>query len=120
MQWLRCSEDGTCPREEMPGAALEALAVEAVVLQLVGLMEVVCVESDCSQVCLLELLEGQVVLALDSLELVAPELLQGHLPLDCEYHHGLCTWPTWSLLATPAVQRSKSGRVTNAKAKIQI
>ena len=43
MQWLRCSEDGTCPREEMPGAALEALAVEAVVLQLVGLMDVVCV-----------------------------------------------------------------------------
>ena len=120
MQWLRCSEDGTCPREEMPGAALEALAVEAVVLQLVGLMEVVCVESDCSQVCLLELLEGQVVLALDSPELVAPHLLQGPLHLGSAYHHGLGTWPTWSLLATPAVQRSKSGRVTNAKAKIQI
>ena len=120
MQWLRCSEDGTCPREEMPGAALEALAVEAVVLSLVGRMEVVSLESDCSQVCLLELLEGQVVLALDSPELVAPQLLQGPLSLDSSYHHGLGTWPTWSLLATPAVQRSKSGRVTNAKAKIQI
>ena len=78
----------------------------------------------CSQVCLLELLEDQVVLALDSLELVAPELLQGHLSLDSPYHPALGTWPTWTrldpCLATPAVQRSKSGRVTNAKAKIQI
>ena len=122
MQWLRCSEDGTSPREELSGAALEALAVEAVVLRLEAevWMEVVCVESHCSQVCLLELLEGQVVLALDSPELVAPHLLQGRLPLGSAYHHGLGTWPTWSLLATPAVQRSKSGRVTNAKAKIQI
>ena len=103
----------------MPGAALEALAVEAVVLQLVGLMDVVCVESDRSQV---YLPEGLVVLAPDLLELVAPELLQGHLALDSAYHPGLGTWPTWSpcLLATPAVQRSKSGRVINAKAKIQI
>ena len=69
----------------MHGAALEALAVEAVVLQLVGLMEVVCVESDCGQVCLLE---GQVVLAPDLLELVAPELLQSHLALDSAYHPG--------------------------------
>lgn len=122
MQWLRCSEDGTCPHEELSGAALEALAVEAVVSRLEAevWMEVVSLESDCSQVCLLELLEGQVVLALDSPELVAPELLLGHLPLDSAYHHGLGTWPTWSLLATPAVQRSKSGRVTNAKATIQI
>ena len=108
----------------MPGAALEALAVEAVVLSLVGRMEMVSLESDCSQVCLLELLEGQVVLALDSLELVAPELLQGPLSLDSAYHPALGTWPTWTrldpCLATPAVQRSKSGRVTNAKAKIQI
>ena len=102
----------------MHGAALEALAVAAVVWPLVqeGLMEVVSLESGCGQVCLLELLEDLVVLA----QLVAPELLQGHLPLDSAYHHGLGTWPTWSLLATPAVQRSKSGRVTNAKAKIQI
>ena len=119
MQWLRCSEDGTCPHEELSGAALEALAVEAV-LSLVGRMEVVSLEFERGQVCLLELLEGQVVLALDSPELVAPELLLGHLPLDSAYHHGLGTWPTWSLLATPAVQRSKSGRVTNAKATIQI
>ena len=106
----------------MPGAALEALAVEAVVLSLEAevWMVVVSLESDCSQVCLLELLEGQVVLALDSPELVAPQLLQGRLSLGSAYHPGLGTWPTWSLLATPAVQRSKSGRVTNAKAKIQI
>lgn len=107
----------------MPGAALEALAVEAVVSRLEAevWMEVVSLESDCSQVCLLELLEGQVVLALDSPELVAPHLLQGRLlSLGSAYHHGLGTWPTWSLLATPAVQRSKSGRVTNAKATIQI
>ena len=122
MQWLRCSEDGTCPHEELSGAALEALAVEAVVLRLEAevWMEVVCVESHCSQVCLLELLEGQVVLALDSPELVAHHLLQGRLPLGSASHHGLGTCPTWSLFATPAVQRSKSGRVTNAKAKIQI
>ena len=105
----------------MPGVALWALAVEAMVLQLVGLLEVVCVESDFSQV---YLLEGQVVSAPGLLELVAPELLQGHLALDSAYHpgHHLGTWPTWSpcLLASPAVQRSKSGRVTNAKAKIQI
>ena len=44
MQWLRCSEDGTCQRGEMPGVALRALAVEAMVLQLVVLL--VCVESD--------------------------------------------------------------------------
>ena len=120
MQWLRCSEDGTCPREELSGAALEGLAVEAVVLPVVGLMAVVSLGSDCGQVCLLELLEGQVVLALDSPELVAPHLLHGRLPLGSAYHQGLGTWPTWSLLATPAVQRSKSGRVTNAKATIQI
>ena len=60
------------------------------------------------------------VLALDSLELVAPQLLQGPLSLGSAYHPGLGTWPTWSLLATPAVQRSKPGGVTNAKAKIQI
>ena len=100
----------------MHGAALEALAVEAVVLQLVGLMEAVCVESDCGQVCLPELLEGQVVLALDSLELLQGPLLS----LGSAYHHSLGTCPTWSLFPTPAVQRSKSGRVTNAKAKIQI
>ena len=104
----------------MPGVALWALAVEAMVLQLVGLLEVVCVESDYSQV---YLLEGQVV--------VAPELLQalvveGHLALDSAWPHHpghhLGTWPTWSpcLLAIPAVQCSKSGRVNNAKAKIQI
>ena len=104
----------------MPGAALEALAVEAMVLSLVGRMEMVSLESDCSQVCLLELLEDQVVLALDEPELVAPHLLQGPLSLGSAYHPGLGTWPTWSLLATPAVQRSKSGGVTNAKAKIQI
>ena len=122
MQWLRCSEDGTCPHEELSGAALEGVAVEAVVSRLEAevWMEVVCVESHWGQVCLLELLEGQVVLALDSPELVAPQLLQGRLPLGSAYHHGLGTWPTWSLLATPAVQRSKSGRVTNAKATIQI
>ena len=123
MQWLRCSEDGTCPHEDLSGAALEALAVEAVVSRLEAevWMEVVCVELHCGQVCLLELLEGQVVLALDSPELVAPHLLQGRLlSLGSAYHHGLGTWPTWSLLATPAVQRSKSGRVTNAKATIQI
>ena len=116
MQWLRCSEDGTCPHEELSGAALEGVAVEAVVLSLVGRMEVVSLESDCSQVCLLELLEGQVVLALDSLELLQGPLLS----LGSAYHHGLGTCPTWSLFPTPAVQRSKSGRVTNAKAKIQI
>ena len=118
MQWLRCSEDGTCPHEELSGAALEALAVEAVVLRLEAevWMEVVCVESHCSQVCLLELLEGQVVLALDSLELLQGPLLS----LGSAYHHGLGTCPTWNLFPTPAVQRSKSGRVTNAKAKIQI
>ena len=60
MQWLRCSEDGTCQRGALPGVALGALAVEAMVLQLVlGLLEVVCVESDYGQV---YLLEGQVVL----------------------------------------------------------
>ena len=112
MQWLRCSEDGTCPREELSGAALEGLAVEAVVLPVVGLMAAVSLGSDCGQVCLLELLEGQVVLALDSLE-----LLQGPLSLGSAYHPGLGTWPTWSLFPTPAVQRSKSGRVTNANAK---
>ena len=116
MQWLRCSEDGTCPREELSGAALEGLAVEAVVLPVVGLMAVVSLGSDCGQVCLLELLEGQVVLALDSLELLQGPLLS----LGSAYHHGLGTCPTWSLFPTPAVQRSKSGRVTNAKAKIQI
>ena len=88
-------------------------------LQLVGLLELVCVESDYSQV---YLLEGQVV--------VAPELLQvvveGHLALDSAWPHHpghhLASWSTWSpcLLASPAVQCSKSGRVTNAKAKIQI
>ena len=57
MQWLRCSEDGTCQRGALPGVALGALAVEAMVLQLVGLLEVVCVESDYRQV---YLLEGQV------------------------------------------------------------
>ena len=116
MQWLRCSEDGTCQLGQMHGAALEALAVAAVVWPLEGLMEVVSLESGCGQVCLLELLEDLVVLA----QLVAPELLQGHLSLDSAYHHGLGTCPTWSLFATPAVQRSKSGRVTNAKATIQI
>ena len=104
----------------MHGAALGALAVAAVVWPLEGLMEVVSLESGCGQVCLLELLEDLVVLA----QLVAPELLQGHLSLDSPYHPALGTWPTWSrldpCLATPAVQRSKSGRVTNAKAKIQI
>ena len=120
MQWLRCSEDGTCPHEELSGAALEELAAVAVVLLLAGQKEEGFLESDCSQVCLLELLEDQVVLALDEPELVAPHLLQGPLSLGSAYHPGLGTWPTWSLLATPAVQRSKSGRVTNAKAKIQI
>ena len=119
MQWLRCSEDGTCQRGALPGVALGALAVEAMVLQLVGLLEVVCVESDYRQV---YLLEGQVV--------VAPELLQvvveGHLALDSAWahhpRHYLATWTTCGpcLLASPAVQCSKSGRVTNAKAKIQI
>ena len=118
MQWLRCSEDGTCQRGALPGVALGALAVEAMVLQLVGLLEVVCVESDYRQV----YLEGQVV--------VAPELLQvvveGHLALDSAWphqpRHYLATWTTCGpcLLASPAVQCSKSGRVTNAKAKIQI
>ena len=113
MQWLRCSEDGTCQRGEHYSVALWALEVEAMVLQLVVLLQLVCVESDC-------LLEGQVVLALDSPELMAPHLLQGRLPLGSASHHGLGTCPTWSLFATPAVQRSKSGRVTNAKATIQI
>ena len=117
MQWLRCSEDGTCQRGALPGVALGALAVEAMVLQLVGLLEVVCVQSDYRQV----YLEGQVV--------VAPELLQvvveGHLALDSAWphqpRHYLATWTTCGpLLASPAVQCSKSGRVTNAKAKIQI
>ena len=118
MQWLRCSEDGTCQRGALPGVALGALAVEAMVLQLVGLLEVVCVESDYSQV---YLLEGQVV--------VAPELLQvvveGHLALDSAWPHQPRHYLATSTcgpchLASPAVQCSKSGRVTNAKAKIQI
>ena len=119
MQWLRCSEDGTCQRGALPGVALGALAVEAMVLQLVGLLEVVCVESDYGQV---YLLEGQVVLDTELLQVV----VEGHLALDSAWPHHpghhLGTWPTWSpcLLASPAVQRSKSGRVTNAKAKIQI
>ena len=118
MQWLRCSEDGTCQRGALPGVAFGALAVEGMVLQLVGLLEVVCVESDYRQV----YQEGQVV--------VAPELLQvvveGHLALDSAWphhpRHYLATWTTCGpcLLASPAVQCSKSGRVTNAKAKIQI
>ena len=64
----------------MPGAALEALAVEAMVLQLVGLLEVVCVESDCSQV---YLLEGQVVLAPELLQVV----VEGHLARDSAWPH---------------------------------
>ena len=119
MQWLRCSEDGTCQRGALPGVAFGALAVEGMVLQLVGLLEVVCVESEYRQA---YLLEGQVV--------VAPELLQvvveGHLALDSAWphqpRHYLATWTTCGPchLASPAVQCSKSGRVTNAKAKIQI
>ena len=119
MQWLRCSEEETCQRGALPGVALGALAVEAMVLQLVGLLEVVCVESDYSQV---YLLEGQVVVAPGLLQVV----VEGHLALDSAWphqpRHYLATWTTCGpcLLASPAVQCSKSGRVTNAKAKIQI
>ena len=65
----------------MHGAEFEALAVAAVVLPVVGLMAVVSLGSECGQVCLLELLEGQVVLALDSLELLqGPRQLWRHVP----------------------------------------
>ena len=115
MQWLRFSEDGTCQRGALAGSvAAWALELEAMVLQLVVLLQLVCVESDYQ--------EGQVV--------VGTELLQGvvevHLAPDSAWPHHpghhLATWSTWSpcLLASPAVQCSKSGRVTNAKAKIQI
>ena len=119
MQWLRCSEDGTCQRGALPGVALGALAVEAMVLQLVlGLLELVCVESDYGQV---YLLEGQVVLDTELLQVV----VEGHLALDSAWPHQprpyLATGTTCDChLASPAVQCSKSGRVTNAKAKIQI
>ena len=119
MQWLRCSEDGTCQRGALPGVALGALAVEGMVLQLVGLLEVVCVESDYGQV---YLLEGQVVVAPEVLQVV----VEGHLALDSAWPHQprpyLATGTTCGPchLASPAVQCSKSGRVTNAKAKIQI
>ena len=97
----------------MPGAALEALAVEAVVSRLEAevWMAKVCEEWHC--------LEGQEVWELKMLA-VWPPHLQPRLPLGCTSHHGLGTWTTWRLVATPAVQRSKSRRVTNAKATIQI
>ena len=84
-------------------------------LQLVVLLQLVCVESD-------YLLEDQVVVGTELLQVV----VEGHLARDSAWPHHpghhLATWSTWSpcLLASPAVQCSKFGRVTNAKAKIQI
>ena len=115
MQWLRFSEHGTCQRGALAGSvAAWALELEGMVCELVVLLQLVCVESDYQ--------EGQVALGTELLQVV----VEAHLVRDSAWPHHpghhLATWSTCCpcLLASPAVQCSKAGRVTNAKAKIQI
>ena len=84
-------------------------------LQLVVLLQLVCVESDDQ--------EGQVALVSELLQVVVELPLARDSAWPHHPGHHLATWSTCCpccLLASPAVQCSKSGRVTNAKAKIQI
>ena len=110
MQWLRFSEDGTCQRGAAhAGKACAVLGlvgrVSAWALVLVGFEE----PGSCE-----EQQEGQVALVPPEVEVVLPVALVAH---HCR-HLGI--FSTCCHLSSPAAQCSKAGRVTNAKARIQI
>ena len=114
MQWLGFSEDGTCQRGALPGN-VAALELEGMVSELVVVLQLVFEESgscEGQQEGLVALVPPEVAVAASPLAPPWP-----HLPR----HLGIfATCCPCCHLASPAVQCSKAGRVTNAKAKIQI
>ena len=119
MQWLRFSEDGTGQRGALTGSvAAWALELEGMVCELAVVLQLVCEESDYCE----GQQEGQAALVSELLQVVVVLSLARDPPWP--HHPGhlaiFATCCPCCLLAGPAVQCSKAGRVTNAKARIQI
>ena len=112
MQWLRFSENGTCQRGAAHAgkafAALELVGrVSAWALVLLGFEESGSEEQQ----------EGQVALVPPEVEVVLP--LAAPWAHHCR-HLAIFATCCPCCLSSPAVQCSKAGRVTNAKARIRI
>ena len=114
MQWLRFSEDGTCQR----GAALAGKAFAA--LELVGRVSawVVVLQLGFEESGSEEQQEGEVALVPPEVEVVLP--VAAPWAHHCRHLGIFSTCCPCCHLSGPAVQCSKAGRVTNAKARIQI